>query len=78
MRPTLIFVRHTEINGRAYRHGDELPSDLLSQETIARLIDQGRIKEQPRRSLYRLLHHFSGCSETEPLDDELTSYSLRE
>jgi hypothetical protein len=78
MRPTIIAIRHLEIDNHVIAHGCEIMPGLLPKETVAKLLDQGRIQERPRRSLFRLLHHFAGCTETEPLDDELTSYSLRE
>ena len=75
---TLIAIRHLEIDGHVFAHGTEIMPGLLRKETVAKLLDQGRIQERPRRSLYRLLHQFSGCTETEPLDDELTSYTVGE
>src|SRR4029453_7703417 len=43
-------------------------------------LDQGVLREYPeRRSLYRLLPAFSGCSERERLEpDELAAYTLAE
>ena len=78
MKPTLIFVRHSEIGGRVFMHGSELPPDLLSQEQVNKLIDQGILAECPeRRSLYRLFAPFSGCKEQESLTKtELSELAL--
>jgi len=71
VRPCLVFVRHTQFGDRAFPHAAELPPDFLNQETIDKLLDSGRLREYgERRSLYRLLHVFSRCSEREPLTDE--------
>ena len=68
MRPTLIVIRHLEIDGRAFAHGSELPPDLLTREQVDKLLDEGRLVEYlERRSLYRLLTVFSGASEKESL-----------
>ena len=67
---TLVAITHVEIQGHVFKHGCEIMPGLLTDQTVAKLLDQGRIKEHPaRRSLYRLLYRFSGCKETEPLDD---------
>ena len=78
MRPMLVFIRHHEINGRLYRHSEELPPGVLDQETVHRLLDQRVLTECPeRRSLYRLFSHFSGCAQTEALtQEELTDFTL--
>lgn len=78
MRPTLVFIRHHEIDGRLYRHAEELPPRALSPETIDQLLDQGILTEVPeRRSLYRLFAPFSDTKETEPFTkEELTAYAL--
>ena len=78
MRPTLIFVRHTDFGDRAFPHAAELPPHFLGQEVIDKLLDSGRLKEYgERRSLYRLLHVFSGCTESEPLtDEEIALFSI--
>ena len=80
MRPTLVFIRHHEIDGRIFIHGSELQPELLAQETIDRLIDAGALKEydsSERRSLFRLLPAFSGCNEREPLtQQECDAYAL--
>ena len=79
-RPTLIFIRHHEIDGRVFSHNSELEPDLLSQETVNKLIDAGVLKEydrRDRRSLYRLFPAFSGAKEKEQLDnDELDEFAL--
>jgi hypothetical protein len=78
MRPTLVFIRHIEIGGRAFAHGSELPPDLLSQHEVAKLLDHAVLREYPeRRSLYRLFAPFSGSKEQEQLDkQELTELAL--
>jgi hypothetical protein len=78
LRPTLVFIRHHEINGRLYRHAEELPPGALSQEIVNQLLDQGVLREYAeRRSLYRLFAPFSGCKEIEELDaHELSAYGL--
>jgi hypothetical protein len=77
MRPTLVFIRHSEINGRLFSHDSELPDDVLTQEQIDRMLDQKLLAEYPqRRSLYRLFAPFSGAKEREPLDAELVEYAL--
>ena len=60
---TLIFIRATNIGGRQFYFGDELPPDVLSAEQIERALDARHLAETERRSLYRILHHFSGCVE---------------
>jgi len=78
VRPCLVFVRHTEFGDRAFPHGSELPPDFLGDEAIDKLLDSGRLVEyRERRSIYRLLHVFSGCSEREPLTDkEIRMFAL--
>ena len=78
MRPCLVFVRHTEFGDRAFPHAAELPPDYLNQDAIDKLLDSGRLREYgERRSLYRLLHVFSGCKESQPLtDDEIGMFSI--
>ena len=71
MRPTLVFIRHCEIDGRAFTHGSELEPDILSQDQVDKLLDAGFLKECPeRRSLYRLFPAFSGCKQREHLSEE--------
>ena len=78
MKPTLVFIRHTEINGRVYFHGDELLPDSLEQVVIDKLLDQKSLAEyRERRSLYRLFSVFSGCAQRELLDEqERDAYAL--
>jgi hypothetical protein len=73
---TLIAIHHLEIDGHVFAHGTEIMPGLLSKETVAKLLDQRRIQERPRRSLYKILSNFSGCRETEPVDAELAAYAL--
>jgi hypothetical protein len=75
---TFIFVRHSEIGGRVFTHGSELPPGTLTKEVVNQLIDAGHLKEyQDRRSLFRIFHRFAGCSERERLSqDELAAYTL--
>ena len=77
---TLVAMRHLEIEGRVFHHGAEIMPSLISRATLAKLIDQGRVREydsRDRRSLYRLFSRFSGCEETELLSDvERTAYAL--
>jgi hypothetical protein len=78
-RPTLVFIQHHEIDGRIFTHASELEPGLLSPEQVNKLIDRGVLKEydsSERRSLYRLLHHFSSCSETERLSTEELAAAL--
>jgi len=78
MRPTLIFLHHTDLGDRKFRFGEELPPGVLPATVVDQWLDSGRLKEYPeRRSLYRVFAPFSGCKEREQLtEDELTSYSL--
>jgi hypothetical protein len=78
MRPTLVVIRHLEIEGRAFAHGSELPPDLITQEEANELLDAGSLCEyRERRSLYRLFHLFSGSKEQEQLTkEELSAHAL--
>ena len=78
MRPTLVVIRHLEIDGRSFTHGSELQPDLLTRGEVDKLLDEGKLAEYPeRRSLYRLLSAFSGCSEKEHLtNEELAAHTL--
>jgi hypothetical protein len=78
MRPTLVAIRHLEIQGHVFHHGSEIMPDLLSKESVDKLIDQGALREYPeRRSLFRIFSQFSGCKEREQLDkDELDAFAL--
>jgi hypothetical protein len=77
---TLVAVHHLEIEGRVFHHGAEIMPSLISRATLAKLIDQGRVREydsRDRRSLYRLFSRFSGCDETEQLSDvDRAAYAL--
>jgi len=75
MMTTLVVIRHLQIGDRVFSHGSELPPDLLPQEAVDLHIDRKELAEFDvceRRSIYRLLHRFSGCSETERLSNEET------
>jgi hypothetical protein len=78
IRPTLVVIRHLQIGDRQFHHGDELPPDLLPQEAVDAHLDRKELDDSTeRRSVYRLLHRFSGCSETERLTtDELIALTL--
>jgi hypothetical protein len=69
---TLVVIR--QIGDRQFHHGEELPPDLLPQEAIDLHLDRKELAEydaSERRSLYRILHRFSGCSVgTERLSNE--------
>jgi hypothetical protein len=79
MRPTLVAIGPQQIGDHQFHHGDEVPPDLLSQETIDNMIDQKTLAEYPqRRSLFALFAPFSGAKEREPLDAELIEFALRE
>ena len=64
---TLVVLRSLQIGDQLLLHGEELPPDLLPREAIDLHLDRRQLVEFgsiERRSLYRLLHHFSGCSAT--------------
>jgi hypothetical protein len=68
---TLVFIRHGQVGSRHFQHGDELPPNLLPRETVDQWLDEKWLAEldsSDRRSLYRLLHRFSGCNEREQLN----------
>jgi hypothetical protein len=70
---TLIVIRHLQIGDRQFHHGEELPCDLLPQEAIDLHLDRKELAEyssDERRSLHRILHRFSGCSQTERLSNQ--------
>ena len=76
---TLVSNGTNEINGRRFNHGEELPPDLLSRETVDQWLDRRWLHEYntaDRRSLYRLFAPFSGCSQTEPLTREELAFIL--
>ena len=77
MRPTLIAIHHLQIGAHAFTHGAEITPRLIDEKTLAKLLDQGRVRECPeRRSLHRLFSVFSACDESEPLDAELIEFTL--
>jgi hypothetical protein len=82
MRPTLVAIRTLNLGDHVFHHGAEIIPGLLSQDTVNKLVDRGRLREydpSERRSLYRLFAPFSGCEETErPTKEELTAYALQE
>jgi hypothetical protein len=75
---TLVVIRHLQIDDHAYSHGAELPPDLLPREVVDFHLDRRQLAEYDiadRRSLYRLLHAFSGAKEQEQLSRaELREY----
>ena len=74
---TLIAIHHLEIEGRVFHHGAEIMPGLFAQETLAKLLDQGRVRETEQRSLYKIFSVFSGCQESESLTpEELSAYAL--
>ena len=77
---TLIVLRYLQVGDRQFRHGEELPPNLLPQEAVDLHLDRKELAEYDsieRRSLYRLLHRFSDCSESERLsNEELAEYAL--
>jgi len=65
---TLIVIGHPALNGVQYHHGDEIPPDALKGELLDFWADHGLVKEEDtesRRSVYRLFHAFSECSQSE-------------
>ena len=78
---TLVVIRHLQIGERQFHHGEELPPDLLPPEAVDWHVDQKQLIEydsSERRSLHRLLHRFSGCSEIERMSTvELTACALQ-
>ena len=77
---TLVVLGHLQVGDRQFYHGAELPPDLLPREAVDLHLDNKQLIEydaSERRSLYRLLHRFSGCSVSERLSDsELTQLAL--
>ena len=68
---TLVSIRHGQIGSRQFQHGDELPPNLIPREVIDRWLDEkwlAEVDSSDRRSLYRLLHRFSGATEQEQLN----------
>lgn len=72
MRPTIVFIRNHYVDGSlVHRVGDECPPNMFSRETVNRALDEGYLAERAeRRSLFRLLHRFSGAAEKEQLTNE--------
>jgi hypothetical protein len=67
---TLIVLRYLQVGDLELHHGEELPPDLLPREAIDLHLDRRQLAEYDageRRSIYRLLHRFSGCSQSEQL-----------
>jgi hypothetical protein len=79
---TFVIIRALRVGDRRFQHGDELPPDLLPQQAVDIHLDRRELIEYDsaeRRSLYRLLHRFSGCSEREHLsNEEHAAYALTE
>ena len=77
MRPTLVTIGTRQIGDHQLNHGDEVPPGSLPPEVTDRMIDQKQLAEHPaRRSLYKIFAPFSGATEREPLDAELTPFAL--
>jgi hypothetical protein len=72
MRPTLVFIKAHYIDGSlVHRVGDECPPNTFSTEVINQALDERHLVECPeRRSLFRLLHRFSGSKEQEKLSEQ--------
>jgi hypothetical protein len=79
MRPTLVAINHLEIDGCVFHHNSEIIPGLLNKEAADKLLDQKRLIESKRRSLYRLFPKFSDCRESEITDkEEQAAYGLPE
>ena len=62
---------------RILSHGAELPPGTLTENEISQWLDQGRLEQIDRRSLYALFPEFSGSPTTfEPMPDELAVFTL--
>ncbi len=59
MSPTLVFIRHAEIDGRHFPFGSECPPGLLTTRQIEEAIDAGWLKEFEVSSLYRTFPLFT-------------------
>jgi hypothetical protein len=70
MRPTLVAIHHLDIDGRLFHHNSEIVPGLLAKEAADKLLDEKRLIESKRRSLYRLFPKFSDCKESEHLNNE--------
>jgi hypothetical protein len=67
---TLVVIKHAQVGSRHFQHLEQLPPGLLPREVIDHWLDEGWLRECEAadcRSLYRLLHRFSGAKEQEPL-----------
>jgi hypothetical protein len=77
---TLVVLGHLQVGDQLFKHGEELPPDLLPVEAINLHLDHRQLVEydsNERRSLYRLFAPFSGAKEQEQLaKEELTAYTL--
>lgn len=72
MKTTICIGSH-ELAGQRFTHGEEIPSSVLDGELRDWWLDHKWAVEYDsteRRSLYRLLHRFSGSSETERLSNQ--------
>jgi hypothetical protein len=80
MMKTLVVIHHLQVGDQQFLHGAELPPDLLPREAIDLHLDRKQLVEydaNERRSLHRLLHHFSGCSQIERAStDEHAAFAL--
>jgi hypothetical protein len=79
---TLVVIRYLQVGDRHFRHGEELPPDLLPRKGIDLHLDRKELVEYDsaeRRSLHALFNHFSGCSKKERLSNqEKATYALTE
>ena len=77
---TIVAIGLREFAHRVFQHDEEIPPTLLPSEAVDWCVDHKQVKEHDsteRRSLFRLFHSFSACSEKEQLsDDELKSLTL--
>ena len=77
---TLVVIRALQIGECHFKHGEELPPHALPREAIELHIERKHLVEydaSERRSLHRLLHRFSDCSQAERLSSaELAAYAL--
>ena len=80
---TLICNSHHQINGRLFRHGEEIPPNFLTADELNRLIDEKKvieIDEGYRRSVYRLFPEFAGIKTDHQTgrvsDPELAEYEI--
>jgi hypothetical protein len=72
----VIAVRNLTIGDRQLFNGQEIPPDLFSPSEIDRRLDCGDLAPcKTRRSLFRLLHKFSKCSESD-YSEEHRQYRL--